>query len=87
MHIADPVMMPTLPTLFAWCTGVWFGLQVHVRGQIQKDFKYLAKRPAAAAGSEFFRIRIQIQGSVAMEVIGKYHHNTDTRISGHGGYR
>ena len=48
--------MPTLNALIAICT-IWCGSPVN--GQIQKDFKYLATRPAA--GSEFFRIRAETE--------------------------
>ena len=57
MSIADPVMMPSLITLLAICT-IWCGLPA-ANGQIQKDFKYLATRPAE--GSEFFRISAETE--------------------------
>ena len=56
VHIADPEMIPTLLTLFALCI---IGCGPPVNCQVQKDFKYLAKRPAA--GSEFFRIRTEAE--------------------------
>ena len=56
MRIADTLMMTTLLTLLALC-NVWCGPPVN--GQTQKDFKYLAKRPAA--GSELFRIRTEAE--------------------------
>ena len=55
-HFAYSEMMPTLLTLLALFT-VWCGSSVN--GHLQKDFKYLAKRPAA--GSEFFRIRAETE--------------------------
>ena len=56
LHITDPVMMSTLLTLLALCI---IGCGPPVKGQKQKDFKYLATRPAA--GSEFFRIRTEAE--------------------------